>query len=140
MSRRSWMRNFAFISTCVARGMKLPAPRLTRPTAGHSASPALCPSSALRRPPWTSASTAARPETMSAILQDVRYALRPIRLTPAFTAVATPTLALGIGVTTAVFSVVDGVLLRPLPYASAEQLLSLREIQASDNATPCAQP
>src|SRR5687768_7485423 len=83
---------------------------------------------------------AARAETMSALLQDVRYALRTIRLTPAFTAVATLTLALGIGVTTVMFSVVDGILLRPLPYASADRLVSLNEIQETGAEIPTSYP
>jgi putative ABC transport system permease protein len=55
----------------------------------------------------------------------LRYWFRTLRREPMFTAAATLTLALGIGATTAIFSVVNGVLIKPLPYPSADQLLSV---------------
>ena len=56
------------------------------------------------------------------LIQDVRYGLRTLRKSPGVTAVAVLTLALGIGSTTAIFSVIDGALLNPYPYKSAERL------------------
>jgi hypothetical protein len=57
--------------------------------------------------------------------RDVRIAIRLLLKSPGFTAAAVLMLALGIGATTAVFSVVEGVLLRPLPFPHSEDLVSL---------------
>ena len=59
------------------------------------------------------------------LLRDLRHAWRLLRRQPAFTGVAILTLALGIGTTTAVFTVVNGVLLRPLPYRDPSRLVML---------------
>ena len=62
---------------------------------------------------------------MSILLQDVRHALRALVAAPAFTVAAILSLAIGIGANTAMFSILDGLLLRPLPYADAERLVIL---------------
>ena len=64
---------------------------------------------------------------MDTLVKDVRYALATARRGMAFALAAVLTLALGVGATTAVFSVIDGVLLRPLPYPSPDRLVRLYE-------------
>jgi putative ABC transport system permease protein len=61
------------------------------------------------------------------LLQDARYALRSLLNTPGFAAASVLTLAVGIGANTAIFSFVDGILLRPLPYKSAERIVRVME-------------
>ena len=62
---------------------------------------------------------------METMLQDVKYALRQLGRQPSFSILAGLTLALGIGVSTALFSVIDAALLRPLPYPNPEQLVTI---------------
>lgn len=69
---------------------------------------------------------------MNLLFQEFRYAARKLLRAPGFTAIAVLTLALGIGATTAVFSVVYNVLLKPLPYRDAGQLVSVASIRNGD--------
>jgi putative ABC transport system permease protein len=68
---------------------------------------------------------------LESLLQDVRFALRSWRRAPGFHVVVVATLALGIGAATAIFSLVHGIVLRPLPYADPERLAYLNEIDES---------
>ncbi len=69
---------------------------------------------------------------MAALLEDLRNALRGLRLRPGYALVVVATLALGIGAASAVFSLVDGVVLRPLPFPDADRLVVLREKNANN--------
>jgi putative ABC transport system permease protein len=74
------------------------------------------------------------------MFQDLRFGARMLLKQRRFTAVAIITLALGIGATTAIFSVVDAVLLRPLPFPEADRLVYLREVNASGEEKGVAEP
>ncbi len=68
---------------------------------------------------------------MLPLLHDLRHALRLLRKTPGFTAVAILTLGLGIGACTAIYTIVYGVLLRPLPYPESDRVMHLWQISPS---------
>ena len=77
---------------------------------------------------------------MEGLVQDVRYAARRLARTPGFTLVALVTLALGIGANTAIFSVVHGVLLRPLPFQDPDRLYFLWSRHTSTDRYPIQLP
>src|SRR5262245_58980500 len=73
---------------------------------------------------------------MNGLLQDVRYALRVLRANPGFASVAIVTLALGIGTTSAIFSVTHTLLIRPLPYRDANRLVLIWELDRPRGTVP----
>src|SRR4029077_15292511 len=74
------------------------------------------------------------------VICDGRYGLRPLRKNTAFAFVAVLTLAIGIGASTAIFSVVYGVLLRPLPYINPSQIMAIFEVNSSGGWSHLADP
>ncbi|HEV2179334.1 MAG TPA: ABC transporter permease [Gemmatimonadaceae bacterium] len=79
-------------------------------------------------------------ERLSSMGQDLRFALRQFRRSPGFAIIASLTLALGVGATTAIFSVVNGVILKPLPFSRPEQLVQLWGIDANGRHLHFADP
>jgi putative ABC transport system permease protein len=80
------------------------------------------------------------PSTMSLLLEDLRTALRALRSQPALTAVVVITLALGIGANSAIFTVVNAVLLRPLPFTAPERVVMLYEVDPRGRDTFVSMP
>jgi putative ABC transport system permease protein len=83
--------------------------------------------------PWSSPEYPAETHPMDTLRQDVAYGVRTLLRRPGFAAVAILTLALGIGATTAIYSVVDAVLLRPLPWPSGDRLVFISETRDGVN-------
>ncbi len=77
---------------------------------------------------------------LGSVISDCRYGARQLRKNPGFTVVVVLTLALGIGATTAIFSVVYGVLLRPLPYSNSNRIMALFEVTSKGRPSRVADP
>ena len=77
-----------------------------------------------------------RTHTMDTLLQDVRYAVRKLFRAPGFTFIAVSTLALAVGATTAIFSIVNGVLLKPLPFPNADRVVFVASTNREEKTNP----
>src|SRR5688572_9561505 len=99
---------------------------LLRPLRQANAPPPLGPVGAPRRESIAGGRRVSILEFFDSVGRDLRHALRSLRRRPAFASAAVLTLALGIGATTAIFSVVYSVLIKPLPYANADKLVRIR--------------
>src|ERR1700740_2173234 len=75
---------------------------------------------------------------MPTLLLDLKFALRTLRKAPGFAATAILMLAFGIGATTTIFSIVEGVLLRPLPFPDPDRLVTLGDVLEGSHCASCA--
>ncbi len=98
--------------------------------------------SPLRQARWTDPAppAAGRPFSREGLMLDLRQAVRALRATPGFTIAALVVLALGIGATTAIFSVVDAVVLRPLPFDEPDQIVAVGERLRTPMGAPKGSP
>src|SRR6478609_4807910 len=77
---------------------------------------------------------------MTSIFKDLRFAIRNVRKRPNFAVIVIAVLGLGIGSTTAIFSIVDALVLRSLPYPNADRLVMMKEVGPKGNQMSVAEP